>query len=160
MVSLITRQMDGCAAKCKTPYALSQAPAAARVGGPALLPVTAVGDLCLGGAPAVVALAGCGQVWVGCLQMLQGEWFGSTRGGLSCFRLELGEEASFPCVESIALHVTVMPAAVVYLVESRAECAVCTCSAPCAAQVMCPKPQLQDCVESFPPSAPSPWPVC
>lgn len=39
---------------------------------------------------------------------------------VSCFRLELGEDAFFPRVESVALHVTVMPLAVVCL-ESRAE---------------------------------------
>lgn len=62
--------------KCKTPYALSQVPAAARVGGPELLPLTAIADLCLRGAAGVVALSSCGQVWVSYLQMLQGEWLG------------------------------------------------------------------------------------
>jgi len=49
--------MDGCTAKCKTPYALSQVPAVACVGRPALLPVAAIADLCLRGTPGVVALA-------------------------------------------------------------------------------------------------------
>lgn len=34
---------------------------------------------------------------------------------LSRFGLELGEDAFFPSVESVALHVTAMPLAVVYL---------------------------------------------
>lgn len=74
--------------------------------------------------------------------------------------LEWGVEASFPCAQSTALHVTIMPVPVVYLVESRAERAVCTCSAPCAAWVMCSKPHLWCCVGSFPSLVLSLWPVC
>lgn len=98
---------------------------------------------------------GFGWLWVGCLQMLQGEQFGKAHGGPSCFRLELGEEAAFLRAESTALGVTIMPAAVVCLVESRAERAVRACSAPSAAQVMCPKPHLRVCVGSFLSSAQS-----
>lgn len=67
------------------------------------------------GAPSAVALSMSGPGWISCLQVLQGEWFWSAGGVLSCFRLELGEDAFFPRVESIALHVTAMPLAVVYL---------------------------------------------
>lgn len=72
------------------------------------------------GAPSAVALSVSGPGWIGCLQVLQGKWFGSVGGVFSCFRLELGEDAFFPRVESVALHVTVMPLAVVCL-ESGAE---------------------------------------
>lgn len=144
--------------KCKTLYALSQVPAVARADGPAPLPMTALGDLCLGGAPGMVALAGCGPVRDSCLQMLEGDCFVKARGGLSCFKLELGEEDFFLCAESTALHVMIIP--VVWLVESRAERAARACSAPCAAQVACPKPHPRGRVGSFPSSMQSLWPVC
>lgn len=110
--------------------------------------------------PSLVALASCRQVWLGCLQMLQGEGFVTAWGGLSCFILELGEEASFPCMESTALHVTITPAAEVYLVDSRAEHAIRAHSAPCAARVTCPKHYLRGCVGSLLSSVPGLRPVC
>lgn len=69
MVSLRLKEMgcfpiyktDGCTAKCKTLYAVSQVPAAARAGGPALLSMTAVWDVC----PEVPQAGGFGWLQAG-----------------------------------------------------------------------------------------------
>lgn len=135
VVPLITRQVDGCTAKCKTPYSVSQVPAAARADRPALLPMGAIGDLCLGGAPGVVALAGCGQVWVSCLQMPQGEWFGSARGGLSCFRMGSGSLLSMRPEHSSSCYNNAGDSGVLGGEQSRACCMYLLCTLCCLGNV-------------------------
>lgn len=143
--------MVGCTVKFKRLYALSQVPAVAHVDGAAPLPVTAVGFCCL------VALRVWGFVclWARLDQLFAGAarrvvW--SAGGLLSCFRLELGEDAFFPRVEGKALHVTAMPLVLVYL-----ERVIHTCSAPCTALITSPKPHLQRCVGSLLSSVQSFW---
>lgn len=153
--------MVGCTATCRRLHTLSQVAAVAHAEGPALLPVTAVGFLCL------VVL----QVWCLCLSLGQAGSAvcrcckGSGLGALEecCLALDLNWER-MPSFQVWRVWLFMSQQCHWQWCTWRAEpgvpyTAIHTCSAPCAAPDTCPKPHLQGCVGSFLSSVQNLWPL-